>query len=187
MNWLDLVILGIIGLSAGISLVRGFVREVLSVLVWALAFWIGVRYAGAAAGLLAGLIDSPTIRLGTGFIVLFIGTLVIGGLTNNAISDLVMRTGLGGTDRMLGVIFGAGRGLVGAALLVLLLGFSPLTQERVWAESVTLPLIRPWICWAGVGPWLADFDWQPPVEGEAMEGFEGMPDYWAEYCARRRP
>ncbi|MFP4130048.1 MAG: CvpA family protein [Halorhodospira sp.] len=186
MNWLDLVILGIIGLSAGISLVRGFVREVLSVLVWALAFWVGVRYAGAAAGLLAGMIDSPTIRLGTSFTVLFIATLVVGGLTNNAISDLVVRTGLSGTDRMLGVIFGAGRGLVGAALLVLLLGLSPLTQERAWEESATLPLVKPWICWAGVGTWLAELDWQPPVEGEAMEGLDGM-DYWAEYCARRRP
>ncbi|MFP4648561.1 MAG: CvpA family protein [Halorhodospira sp.] len=187
MNGLDLVLLGIIALSAGISLVRGFVREVLSVLVWVLAFWVGVRYAGVLAGLLGGFVDSPTIRLGASFIVLFIGTLVLGGLTNNAISEVVNRTGLGGTDRMLGVIFGAGRGMVIVALLVLLLGFSPMTREPVWETSVTLPLIKPWICRAGADAWLEDFDWQPPGEGEAMEGFDGLPDYWVEYCAGRRP
>ncbi|MBK5936258.1 MAG: CvpA family protein [Halorhodospira halophila] len=187
MNWLDLAILGVIALSAGISLIRGFVREVLSVLVWVAAFWVAVRYSGAVALLLEEWIASPTIRLGAGFVVLFVGTLILGALLNNALSALVTRTGLGGTDRLLGVLFGAARGAVVVALVVLLLGFSPMTQERAWEESVVLPGIKPWICRAGLDAWLEDFDWQPPVEGEAMEGFDGLPDYWAEYCAGRRP
>ncbi len=187
MSWLDGVILGIIGLSAGISLIRGFFREVLSLAVWVLALWLGVRFAAPVAEMAGPLIESPTIRLGAAFILLFVGTLLIGALVNNAVAALVVRTGLSGTDRVLGVLFGAARGAVVVALAVLVLGLTPMSEERAWSESTLLPEIKPWICRAGVDAWLADLDWQPPIESEATEGLDGIPAYWAEYCAARQP
>jgi len=48
-------------------------------------------------------------------------------------------TGLGGTDRLFGMIFGAGRGAVVVAVLVLLAGFTDLMGTPWWRESVLLP------------------------------------------------
>lgn len=183
MLWIDWVLLGVIGLSALISLVRGFVREVISVVVWGLAFWIGVRYAGVLGGFMEGLIESPTIRLGAAFAALFVLTLIVGALTNNALSALVGKTGLTGTDRALGVLFGAGRGVVIVALLVLLLGFTPVTSEQWWDRSWVIDGTAPWVCRAGAGEWLQDIGLPGslPASG-AGEGIEGAPEYWVSYC-----
>ncbi len=183
MNWFDLIIFGIIALSAVISLVRGFVREVVSVTVWVLAFWLGVRYAGVFAGHLEGLIASPTVRLGAAFATLFVAALVVGALVNNAMGTLVGRTGLTGTDRLLGVLFGAGRGLVVVALLILLVGFTPAPQERWWRESVLVAGVQPWICRAGAGEWFQRLDVDVPLgeRGPAEEVASAL-EYWVTYC-----
>lgn len=184
MNWLDLAILGVIGLSALISLLRGFVREVLSVLVWVLAFWLSLRFAGDAAAYLEAWIASPTIRLGAAFAAIFVATLVGGALVNQALVTLVGRTGLSGTDRLLGAVFGAGRGAVVVAAVVLLLGVTPMTEERGWRESTLLPGIQPWLCRIGADRWLARLSRQVPLPGgEEAEGLERLPSYWTKYCA----
>lgn len=187
MNGLDLAVLAVVGLSALIGLWRGFVREVLSVLIWIVALWVGVRFSGDLAVHLEPWIDSPTIRLGAAFVGLFIGALVAGALVNNLLVKLVTSTGLGGTDRLLGGVFGAARGGVVVALVILMLGFTPATQERFWDDSVLLPSIKPWICHAGIDAWLSEWEGRPPLlEGEAMDGVEGLPEYWIDYCAARR-
>jgi len=45
MLWIDYVIIGIIALSAIISIVRGFVKEVLSLAAWILAFWVALTFS----------------------------------------------------------------------------------------------------------------------------------------------
>ncbi len=186
MNWLDLVILGIVSLSALISLVRGFVREVVSVVVWAAAFWLGIRYAGVLAGNLEGVIASPTVRLGAAFTALFVAALVVGALVNNALGALVGRTGLTGTDRLLGVLFGAGRGLVVTALLILVVGFTPAPQERWWSESVLVTGIQPWICRAGAGEWFQRLGTETPLgERGPMGEMASALEYWVTYCGER--
>ena len=49
MNWLDYVFLGILGLSIIVSLFRGLVREVLSLLIWIGAFWIAYHFVDVGA------------------------------------------------------------------------------------------------------------------------------------------
>lgn len=183
MIWVDWVLLGVITLSALISLIRGFVREVVSVVVWVVAFWLGVRYAGVFAGFLEGVIASPTLRLGAAFAVLFVLTLIVGALVNNAAASLVGKTGLSGTDRLLGVVFGAGRGLVVVALLILLAGFSPAVEERWWAGSVVIGGVKPWICRAGAGEWFDEVALPTPLGERGPEGMSGAPEYWISYCA----
>ena len=135
MAWLDIVILGIILLSALISLERGFVREAFSLAVWVLAFWVSWSFFRDLEVPLQAWIESPTVRLGVAFATLMIATLVVGGLVNFLIIQLVERTGMSGSDRLIGMVFGAARGVLLVAVLVLLAGLTPMPEEDWWLES----------------------------------------------------
>lgn len=135
MAWLDIVILAIILLSALISLVRGFVREAFSLAVWVLAFWVSWSFFRDLEVPLQAWIESPTVRLGVAFAALMIATLVVGGLVNFLIIQLVERSGMSGSDRLIGMVFGAARGVLLVAVLVLLAGLTPMPEEDWWLES----------------------------------------------------
>ena len=77
-----MLIVGIILLSALISLVRGFVREAFSLAVWVLAFWVSWSFFRDLEVPLQAWIGSPTARLGIAFAALMIATLTVGGLVN---------------------------------------------------------------------------------------------------------
>jgi membrane protein required for colicin V production len=135
MGGLDIAIIGLVAVSAVISLVRGFVREAFSLAVWILAFWVSWSFFRDLEVPLRAWIDSPTARLGIAFAVLMIATLTVGGLVNYLIIQLVERTGLSGTDRLIGMVFGAARGVLLVAVLVLLAGLTPFPSETWWFES----------------------------------------------------
>ncbi len=135
MAWLDILILGIVSVSALISLIRGFVREAFSLAVWVLAFWVSWNFFRDLEVPLQAWIGSPTARLGIAFAALMIVTLVVGGLVNFLLIQLVQRTGMSGTDRLIGMVFGAARGILLVAVLVLLAGLTPLPDETWWAQS----------------------------------------------------
>lgn len=134
MIWIDYVILGVIGLSTIISLVRGFVREALSLVVWVFAFWVAWTFFRELADHL-GVFSVPSVRLGVAFAILFIATLIVGALVNYLIGQLVDKTGLSGTDRLIGMLFGAARGALLIAVLVLLAGLTPFPEDPWWQES----------------------------------------------------
>ncbi len=139
LGWLDFLLLGIVLLSAVISLMRGFIREALALAGWVAAVWIAITFAGQLAELFTGTIELPSMRLALAYLLLFIGTLVISGILVWLIGLLVEKTGLSGTDRLLGMVFGLARGVIIAALLVLLAGLTPLPRDPWWRESVLLP------------------------------------------------
>ena len=132
---LDIVIVALLLVSTLISLVRGFVREAFSLAVWVLAFWVSWSFFRDLEVPLREWIGSPTARLGIAFALLMIATLAVGGLVNFLIIQLVERTGMSGTDRLIGMVFGAARGVLLVAVLVLLAGLTPLPEESWWMES----------------------------------------------------
>lgn len=153
MNWVDVAILGLIAVSALVSLMRGFVREALSLTAWVLAFWIALTFAArlAATPLLLDQIDSPTVRAGVAFTVLFLAVLLVGVLVNVLVGQLVRKTGLSGTDRIVGALFGVARGIVVVGVLVLLAGFTQLPTETWWGDSKLLPQFQ------SLALWMKDF------------------------------
>lgn len=183
MNWLDYVFIGIIAASAAISLVRGFVREVLSIIVWIAAFWISIHFAGQLASYLGSYLDSPTLRLVIAFAGLFIVVLVTGELVSYLASTLVGKTGLSGTDRLLGMVFGGLRGALIVGLLVLLAGLTTVPRERWWQESVLATEFHPWVCSVGVGQWLQGLRLYSPITiGDASVAGTPLDAYWSDYC-----
>jgi len=146
MIWIDYVILGIIGLSSIISLVRGFVNEALSLVAWVLAFWVAWTFFRELSVHL-NWFTVPSVRLGSAFLMLFLATLLVGALVNFLISQLVAKTGLSGTDRMLGILFGAARGAILVAILVLLAGLTPLPNDPWWAQSQLIVYFQELAVW----------------------------------------
>ena len=139
MNWLDIVILSVIGLSALISLVRGFAKEALSLVIWFAAFYIASEYYAKLAVYFSNIKDEM-FRNGSAIAVLFIATLIVGAIVNYVISQLVDKTGLSGTDRILGVVFGALRGvLIVAAALFFMDAFTASPNAEWWKGSQLVP------------------------------------------------
>ena len=135
MSWLDLLILGVIALSALISLIRGFVKESISLLSWIAAGIVAFRYFSPLAELLEPYLADPTIRSMAAFAVLFISTLIIGAIINFIMSQLVSKTGLSGTDKALGVVFGGARGVLIVTMIVLLASLTPMPEAQWWQDS----------------------------------------------------
>lgn len=145
--WVDLVILGIILVSTVISLIRGFVREAFSLAVWVLAFWVSWTFFREVAFRLEPWIETPSVRLGVAFVGLMLLSLAIGGLINYLIIRLIQSTGLSGSDRFIGMIFGAARGVLVVAVLVLLAGLTPLPADPWWQESKLIPYFEELALW----------------------------------------
>src|SRR5690606_38115694 len=113
-TWVDWAIIAVIAVSSLISLKRGFVKEALSLVTWIVAGVVAWMFGGALAEHLSEFIATPSVRVIAACALLFIVTLLVGGLVNFLIGELIRVTGLDGTDRVLGMVFGAARG----ALLV---------------------------------------------------------------------
>lgn len=139
LNGADWLLLGVVALSAVMGLLRGFVVEVLSLIVWVAAFWLAFVYGGDVSSLFDGAIASPAARMFLSHAALFVVALVIGGIFTWLVGRLMKSSGLGGIDRLLGLVFGLVRGAALACVLVLLLGFTQMPQDAGWRESRFLP------------------------------------------------
>jgi len=148
MIWTDYAILAIIGLSVLVGFFRGFIKEVFSLFVWAAAFLIAYHFSGDVAQLMEQAVTLPSARLAMGFAGLFIAVLLVGGLINYLLGKLVQTTGLSGTDRLLGGVFGAARGLVLVVALLLVSGFTPIPADPWWKDSATIERLMPLVQWS---------------------------------------
>ncbi|NIG98547.1 MAG: colicin V production protein [Serratia symbiotica] len=147
MVWIDYVIIALIGFSALVSLIRGFVREALSLLTWGCAFFVASHFYSYLAVYFTRFEDA-LVRNGIAIVILLIATLIIGAMGNYVISSLVEKTGLSGTDRVLGICFGVLRGvLIVAAILFFLDTLTGLSQSTDWKQSQLIPQFSYIIRW----------------------------------------
>lgn len=134
----DYILLGAFAVSVVIGFFRGFFREAMSLLNWALALWLAWRFSGLLDPLLVS-VSSPVFKLWLGRIIVFVGALLVGALLSKLVSMLVQKTGLTGADRSLGMLFGAGRGVLVVGILVIGFQMLELDREPWWEESVIVP------------------------------------------------
>lgn len=134
----DYILIGAFAVSLVIGFFRGFFREALSLINWALALWLAWRFSGLLDPVLAG-VSSPALKLWLGRGIVFVGALLAGALLSRLVSLLIQKTGLTGTDRALGMVFGAARGVLVVGILVIGFQMLEMDQEAWWQDSLIVP------------------------------------------------
>jgi membrane protein required for colicin V production len=138
---LDILVAFIITASVVLSMFRGLLKEILSLLAWVCAFLAAGRWGDDLVQWLAGYIASPAARWIAGYSAVFLGTLMVMGLLNLLLSWAIRTAGLGLADRGLGGLFGLARGLLIVLVLAMLARYTPLRQETWWREAWVAPAI----------------------------------------------
>jgi len=140
---IDYVLLGVLALSTVVSLFRGFFKEAISVCTWVAALWAAWRFGPQLADGLAQWLSTSVLRLWAARVIILIGVLFIGGLLNWLFGMLLHRTGLSGTDRVIGMVFGAGRGVILVGIIVVILELMGFDETPWWQESKLIPYAAP--------------------------------------------
>ncbi len=148
LSTVDYAILIVLAMSAAISLVRGFAKEALSLILWVVAFAVTMTFNQQCAVYLIDVVDLPSMRLAVASVGLFVATLIGGSIVNYLIGTLVMITGLGGLDRLLGLVFGMARGaLLVLALVIVVPTVIPIDRDQWWTASVLIPYFLQFEVW----------------------------------------
>ncbi len=144
----DWLILAVIVISALISIKRGFVKEMLSLISWISAFIIARIFSGHLESLLTQWIATPSARYAAAFAILFAATLIVGALINHLVGEFVKATGLTGTDRVFGTVFGIARGFVLITAAVYGLQMTAFSQDPWWQHSSFIPHFELMVSWS---------------------------------------
>jgi membrane protein required for colicin V production len=118
MNWLDVVLVLILAVSVYASFRKGLSREVIGLVTVVLALVLGLWFYGTAASYLSRHVASRQAASLAGFLLVFFGVLLLGGLVSYIAGKFLKVTGLSIVDHTLGAVFGLARGFIVAVALV---------------------------------------------------------------------
>ena len=140
---LDLIVLGVVIISALLAAVRGFTREVLAIVAWV--------SAAAAAWFLHPLVlpvarqylTNPTVALVAAIGAIFVLTLIVVSIITVKLSDAILDSRIGALDRTLGFVFGAARGVLICVIGWVFLAWLVQGKMPEWASSArSRPLLE---------------------------------------------
>lgn len=146
-GWVDLVIMGIIGLSVITGLLRGFVKELVALCIWVLAIGFAYNYAHSFDPWLKPYITDQSVRTAVGFIIILLASLIAGAIINMFLGMILKRSGLSGTDRLLGMGFGFLRGVFIVALLLMGIQMTSLPHQQYLKDSRLSSQFTPLVSW----------------------------------------
>lgn len=170
MTDVDLVLLAIIAISALLGLWRGLIRVLVSLAAWLLGGIAAFVFGADVAQLFAGAADPRPVHLLAGYGASFVGVFLIVVAIGWVVRRLVQSIGLSGVDRVLGLAFGILRGGLIACLLVVVMGFTSVSQRPGWRDSQLLPLLLPSAQW--VGARLPDWSALPIAPADAIRDID---------------
>ncbi|NHZ63699.1 CvpA family protein [Massilia genomosp. 1] len=139
MTEFDYVVLVILVPSCVIGILRGLVKEILSLISWVVAFVVANAYGAQLAPMLS-MIPGETVRLMVAFVALFLGVRIVMGLVMMAVDLMVKATGLSPVNRLLGAVFGLARGMLIVLAAVILCGMTDLPKQAFWTGAVSSPM-----------------------------------------------
>lgn len=156
---LDILLLAVMLISGLLAMVRGFMREVLSIASWVAAAAAAVLFFKKLLPIAKQYITSDTVAMVAVIAVLFLGTLLVVSIITIKISDMILDSRIGALDRTLGFLFGLARGLiVVAAAFIFFAWLAPAKSQPGWIKNAkSLVVIQ------NTGQWLVsvlpeDFD-----------------------------
>jgi membrane protein required for colicin V production len=135
-NWLDWTFAAIVGASVAAAIIRGFFRELISLASLVIGLVVAATAYTRAARWFEDLTKSHEIALGLGFLVLFLGILLLGNLISLLVRKLIKHAGIQWVDRFLGAVFGLVLGLVVDCILLFVLLAFTIKPEAVQQSSL---------------------------------------------------
>ncbi|MBF9234024.1 CvpA family protein [Microvirga alba] len=132
---LDLVVIGVVLISALLAAVRGFTREVLAIVAWVAAAAAAWYLHPAALPIAQQYIHSNTVALIAAIGAIFVVTLIIVSIITVQISDLILDSRIGALDRTLGLFFGAARGFLICVIGWAFMGWLLQGKNPEWATT----------------------------------------------------
>lgn len=145
MVWIDYAILAIVGISALFGILRGFVREALALFAWVVSYLVATNYADDLTPFFTQYIKLPWLPFAAAMATLFFATMMLTGLVIYLIRKVIFDTGVsgGGTDRLVGLLFGLVRGVVIVGIIVMAMLVTPLPQTPLWQSSMLVGQVVP--------------------------------------------
>jgi membrane protein required for colicin V production len=139
MNVTDYLVIAGIVISAVVGALRGFLREAVALITWVAALFIAWHFSDLIEPHLGGLLASASVRVWAARTILVILILLLGTVIGVALSHFVRVSIFSGTDRFLGLLFGALRGLIVLGVFIILGQLLRLEDERWWRQSTLIP------------------------------------------------
>jgi membrane protein required for colicin V production len=131
---LDVLLLVVMLISGLLAMIRGFMREVLSIAAWGVAAIVTLYAYPRLLPVAKQYVNSDMVAAGVTVIGVFLVTLLVISILTVRISDMVLDSRVGALDRTLGFLFGLGRGLI--IMVVAFLFFAWLVPDRSQPEWV---------------------------------------------------
>src|ERR1700720_2059555 len=147
---LDLVLLAVMLISGLLAMVRGFMREILSIAAWGTAALVTLYAFSKLLPTAKTYFNNDTVASIVVIAGVFIGTLIVVSIITVRISDMILDSRIGALDRTLGFLFGLARGLL--IVVVAFLFFSWLVPDKQRPDWVTGGKSR--VVLQGTGDWL---------------------------------
>jgi membrane protein required for colicin V production len=139
MNWTDYVIIALVAFSCITGLYRGLMRSVVSLVTWLAAFWLAWYFAYLLEPHLGGALSTEGVRTWAARTVIFVGVLLLGSAVGAIVTHFVRVSLLTSLDRMLGLLFGFLRAVVGLGVLVMVCHAVRLNEEHWYRNSTLVP------------------------------------------------
>ncbi|WP_174801222.1 CvpA family protein [Martelella limonii] len=114
----DLIVVLVVLFSALLAMVRGFSREILSLLAWGLSAAIAYLGWPYLAPMLEGLLSDTRLTMAAAFAIIFLIALLLLSLVMTRVADYIIDSRAGVLDRSLGFVFGLARGILILAVAV---------------------------------------------------------------------
>jgi len=139
----DLIVILVILISAFLAMVRGFLRELLSLLSWVVAAAAAYYLYRYLAPTLEKHLTSPVLAALVSMIAIFLVALFVISILTMRIADIKFGNRIGALDRTIGFLFGAARGLIIMALAALLINnlVKPENLSRWIVDAKTRPVL----------------------------------------------
>jgi len=146
---LDGVLVGFALVSAVLAMVRGFSREVLSIVSWVAAAAAAYFFYPAVLPYVAPYIDNDKVQIAAAAAGVFFVALIVVTVITMKIADFIIDSRIGALDRTLGFLYGAARGVLVVAVGLLFFSWLVGSNPPAWiSQAKSLPLLE------SVGNWL---------------------------------
>jgi membrane protein required for colicin V production len=145
---IDILIAVALIISVVVGIARGFVKEAISIAALLVAIWAALYFGPGVGEVSDSWINSQEMQIWFGRVLVFAVILSLGGLIGWGISKLVRLSVLSGIDRMVGAVFGVGRGILFVALFILGGQFAGFDNDPWWQASKAIPhleVVAEWI------------------------------------------